>query len=408
MSFRVDQLGLLIVGAIVVAAVSVAFAGAPGGLAAISTNAPSSSVFKQPATLKELLALSPADLEKCDLARMNLLCAEGLPGSEDLKIDDTLATLDSWAQHVKSETDRNFHHFRETPADFNNSESYYRALLLITVVQQDFNIHYNPAHITTPDSPEPDDTFFVDSKDLFLHGLVGSRAMGTCISMPVFYVAIGQRLGYPMKLVTAKDHVFARWESADGKERFNIEATGQGLSTPDDDFYKKWPFPISDEDIKLNSYLKAQTAAQELSLFLDTRGHCFRVAGRLPEAKAAYLEAQALTPQWPEHKLFLAAADRPMAQTFETRKNPNDFVEAMNRYSQQMVAHQIPMSTPPPDPADSFSKHGGQDAWANYASQVNQYNQQIQARQQTPGQIATPMPQPPTPPFTQPQKIYEK
>ncbi len=127
---------------------------------------------------------------------MNLLCAEGLPGAEDLKIDDTLATLDAWTQHVKSETDRNFHHFQENPKDFNNSEGYFRALLLITVVQQDFNIHYNPAHITTPDSPEPDDTFFVDSKDLFLHGLVSSRAMGTCISMPVFYVALGQRLGY--------------------------------------------------------------------------------------------------------------------------------------------------------------------------------------------------------------------
>jgi len=362
------------------------------------------SQFKQPTTLTELLSLSPADLEKCDLSRMNLLCAEGLPGSEDLKIDDTLATLDLWAQHVKTETDRNFHHFQETPNDFNNSESYYRALLLITVVQQDFNVHYNPAHITTPDAPEPDDSFFVDSKDLFIHGLISSRAMGTCISMPVFYVVIGQRLGYPMKLVTAKDHLFARWESADGKERFNIEATGQGLSTPDDDFYKKWPFPISVEDIKINSYLKAQTAAQELSLFLETRGHCLRVVGRLQEAKAAYLQAQALTPQWPEHKLFLAAADRPMAQTFETRKNPNDFVEAMNRYNQQMMAHQIPMGTPPPsDSSDQLAKkYADQDAMVNYANQMNQFNQQIRERQQNPGQPSTPMTQPLTPPFAQP------
>jgi hypothetical protein len=140
------------------------------------------SDFKQPITFKELLALSPVDLEKVDLARMNLLCAEGLPGSEDLKVDDVLATLDSWAQHVKSETDRNFHHFQETPADFNNSEGYYKALLLITVLQEDYKIHYNPAHITTPDNPEPDDSFFVDSKDLFIHGLASSRAMGTCIA----------------------------------------------------------------------------------------------------------------------------------------------------------------------------------------------------------------------------------
>lgn len=358
--------------------------------------------FKQPTTLTELLALPPADLEKCDLARMNLLCAEGLPGSEDLKIDDTLATLDSWVQHVKSETDRNFHRFQETPNEFNNSESYYKALLLITVVQQDFNIHYNPAHITTPDSPEPDDSFFVDSKDLFIHGLVSSRAMGTCISMPVFYVVVGQRLGYPMKLVTAKDHLFARWESANGKERFNIEATGQGLSTPDDDFYKKWPFPISDEDIKINSYLKAQTAAQELSLFLDTRGHCLRIAGRRQEAKEAYLEAQALTPQWPEHKLYLAAAEQPLARQTDTYRNPNDFVNAMNRYNQQIMTHQIPMSTPPPsDPSDQLAKkYANDDAMANYANQMNQFNQQIKEQQQNTGQPIVPIlpPMPPTQP----------
>lgn len=362
--------------------------------------------FKQPAVLKELIALSPPDLEKCDLARMNLLCAESLPGSEDLKIDDTLATLDSWAQHVKSETDRNFHHFKENPKEFNNSEGYYRALLLITVVQQDFNVHYNPAHITTPDAPEPDNTFFVDSKDLFLHGLVSSRATGTCISMPVFYVAIGQRLGYPMKLVTAKDHVFARWESADGKERFNIEATGQGLSTPEDSFYRSWPFPINDEEIKANSYLKSLTASEDLSLFLETRGHCLRVAGRLPEAKAAYLQAQALTPRWSDHKLFLAAADQPLARPAEISRNSSslDFVEAMNRYNQQIMTHQIPMSTPPPtDPADKLSKkYATQDARADYANQVNQYNQQIQARQQNPGQVSTPMPQFPMPPSGQP------
>jgi hypothetical protein len=43
----------------------------------------SAADFKQPSTLKELLALSATGLEKVDLARMNLLRAEGLPGSED-------------------------------------------------------------------------------------------------------------------------------------------------------------------------------------------------------------------------------------------------------------------------------------------------------------------------------------
>jgi hypothetical protein len=274
----------------------------------------------KPGILKELLALSPAQLEQCDIARMNLLCGSGLPGSESLNMDDCLATLDQWAAHVKSETDRNFHQFRDNPGNFNNSEGYFRALLLIGVLQQDFNVHYNPARITSPSAPEPDSVFFADSKDLFLHGLTGSQATGTCISLPVLYVAVGHRLGYPMKLVTAKAHLFARWESADGRERFNIEATGQGLSTPGDNDYKKWPFPMTDQEIKANSYLKSLTAAEDLSIFLETRGHCLRVARRLAEAREAYVDAQALTPQWPDHKLFLTSLE---PGEFQSRATPS-------------------------------------------------------------------------------------
>ena len=314
----------------------------------------------KPGTLSELLAFSPAQLEKCDIARMNLLCSEGLPGAGSPKMDDCLATLHQWALHVKSETDCNFHQFRDDPANFNNSEGYFRALLLIGVLQQDFNVRYNPAHITPPDSPEPDGVFFADSKDLFLDGLASPRAMGTCISIPVLYVAIGHRLGYPMKLVTARDHLFARWESAGGKERFNIEATGQGLTTPNNNYYKHWPFPITDEEIKANSYLKSLTAVEDLSLFLDTRGHCLRVTGRFGEAREAYLQAQALTPQLSEHKIFLAllqprvipSFSMPSANPVQPLHSPMEFVEAMNKYGQQiMETGKQPGQPPPTDPS---------------------------------------------------------
>ena len=47
-----------------------------------------------PKSLAELLALSPDQLEKVDIALMNLLCAEGLRGSEDLDAQQCLDTLD--------------------------------------------------------------------------------------------------------------------------------------------------------------------------------------------------------------------------------------------------------------------------------------------------------------------------
>ena len=35
------------------------------------------------------------------------------------------------------------------------------------------------------------DVDFKNSRDLFLHGMVGGASGGTCVSMPVLYVAVG-------------------------------------------------------------------------------------------------------------------------------------------------------------------------------------------------------------------------
>ena len=39
-------------------------------------------------------------------------------------------TLDQWAQHIKAETDRNYHHFKEDPATYSHSEAFYKMLMM--------------------------------------------------------------------------------------------------------------------------------------------------------------------------------------------------------------------------------------------------------------------------------------
>ncbi len=56
---------------------------------------------RQAASLDDLLKMTPEQLAKLDLAEMNLLCATGLPGAEDLHIDQCLTRLDEWAQRVR-------------------------------------------------------------------------------------------------------------------------------------------------------------------------------------------------------------------------------------------------------------------------------------------------------------------
>ena len=248
---------------------------------------------------REWLSLNPESLAGLDLAAVNLACAEGLTGAEELPVNSVLDALDQWAARVREETQRNLPKFWRNPAEYQNSEAYFRVLVLVTVLQQDCGVRYNPERIASPD--------FSDSRDLFLHGLMQGQG-GTCVSMPVAYVAVGRRLGYPMKLVTAKAHLFARWESPDGKARLNLEATSQGLNCFPDEYYHRWPVPMTPQEIASGQYLKSLTPVEELAVFLSARGHCLEVSGRLAEAQVAHAHAHALAPQNPAYLAFLAAA----------------------------------------------------------------------------------------------------
>jgi Transglutaminase-like superfamily len=261
--------------------------------------------LKPPQTMVELLALKPSELEGMDVGLMNLLCAGGLKGSEKLDLVASLKTLDLMAETVRFETSRNSYRFAEHPAEYYNSPGYFRMLYLFTVLQRDGGLHYNPDRITPIGVFEPNDVFFADSRDIFIHGLLDpDRRSGTCASLPVIYVAVGRRLGYPLKLVPTKNHLFIRWE--DEHERFNIDGTSVGLNVYDDQKYKEWPFPVSDDEIKEFGYLKSMTPARELSAFLAMRGHCLLAMGRLQEGLAAHEAALRFAPENREQQLILA------------------------------------------------------------------------------------------------------
>lgn len=57
-------------------------------------------------SLYQLLSLPLEQLNKTDIGLMNLLCAAGLKGSENLDIDVCLVKLDFWADRVKKDTEK--------------------------------------------------------------------------------------------------------------------------------------------------------------------------------------------------------------------------------------------------------------------------------------------------------------
>lgn len=225
-----------------------------------------------------------------DLAAANLMAAIGLKGAEDLDVGHALNWLDSAAKEVHIETLRHSYQFRDQPDDFDNSPAYFCMLAMVTVLRHQFGVRYNPMRIRDakfqdPNCFAPD---FSDSRDLFIHGMIGGPG-GTCASMPVLYVAVGRRLGYPLRLVQAKGHLFVRWDDPHGSAwppgaRFNIEATSEGLLCPSDDHYLTWPVSIGEKELAAGIYLRPLTAKEEVAMFRSTRAICLWENGRYADA----------------------------------------------------------------------------------------------------------------------------
>lgn len=245
--------------------------------------------------LHRMCFLANDELAKSDIAITNLKCAMELPYAGALDLTDCLDKLRRMARRVRQETSRNLHRFHRRPDEWDSSEAYWTACMMITVLQQDCGVCYNPERIYNPD--------FRDSRDLFIHGvLLGSG--GTCASMPVLYVAIGRRLGYPLKLVHAKGHLFARWDDPEGRHwrhpaRFNIEASGRGLNVFPDEYYHTWPMKIEERETAQGRFLRSLSPREELASFLAMRGHCLQDTKRFAEAAEAYRWAANLDPRDP-------------------------------------------------------------------------------------------------------------
>ena len=236
-------------------------------------------------SLNQLLDMTPKELEQIDIALVNLLCAKGLSGIENLDIDKCLSTIDKWTELIRADTQNRLSLYYQNPARYDNSVNLFKVVNMVLYLKGKLGVHYDPDCVGNWDFSNPD--------YIFIHGLLDGERSGTCTSIPTLCVAIGRRLGYPLKLALAKGHVFFRWN---GNERFNIEVCCKGVDTRDDEYYKKWPDRMTYLDIKKGCFLKSLTAKEELSLFIGSRGISLRDNGRFYEAQVAYANACLLMP----------------------------------------------------------------------------------------------------------------
>lgn len=242
------------------------------------------------ALLLRLVQMPDEQLGTFDLADLNLGAAWNLPGTESMDAHACLATLDDWTQRVGRSTENWRPKFRQSPTRYGGSLAKFRMAALVTVLQRHLGVRYNLAF-------SHGDYDASDSRNLFLHGPLSGHG-GTCVTMPLLCIAIGRRLGYPLKLVEAKEHFFARWDEPGG-ERFNVECTSPGFVSHEDEFYHRRPAPMTAAEVRSGIFLRSLTPRQEFAVFLKERGQCLMDHLRMEEALEALYYANQFWPDQP-------------------------------------------------------------------------------------------------------------
>jgi hypothetical protein len=80
-----------------------------------------------------------------EIVEVNLKTAAGLPGAEGLDIPRYLERLDACAKLVGAGTEAALPIFHRCPAEFDDSMGKFRMLALVTVLQRDLGVRYDPA-----------------------------------------------------------------------------------------------------------------------------------------------------------------------------------------------------------------------------------------------------------------------
>lgn len=243
-----------------------------------------------PTNIEELVSLSVEDLERVDLGRMNLICAEAASDAGQTDMPRLLRKLDEWTKVVRTAEERYKPSFYKNPARYDNSYAKFRVINLILTLKEELGCRYQMSLVESGELYKVNSpAFFKNYDNAFISGLLKFRR-GTCSSYAPLIVAIGRRLGYPLCIKATAGHLLCYWD--DGKESFNIDTNGTSVDTPDDEYYLK------NKNHRLRGLSKAELARERLmcplkavdclSFFLETAGYCHEANGRLPEAQHFY------------------------------------------------------------------------------------------------------------------------
>ncbi len=139
----------------------------------------------------------------------------------------------------------------------------------------------------------------------FLSSVIDSRR-GICLGVSVLYLALAQRLGLSLEIVTPPGHIYVRYR--DGNKVINIETTARGVNVESSEYLSIDTFVLEERNIKetvglvhfnqaaddlrtesfdkaLSAYEKAKLYNPDDNLIDELMGTCSILCGKVDEGK---------------------------------------------------------------------------------------------------------------------------
>ena len=233
----------------------------------------------------ERLASLPED--QIDTGQVALILAtEPFPG---LDVPSYSAQLDRMAMEIRQLTK-------------GSTDPDYRIRAMNTYLYKRQGFHY-----------DHDDPYAQQLTNRYLNGILTTNT-GSCTTMPLLYLALAQRLGYPIYPVAAPQHLFCRYVHGDGTHD-NIEATSGGGLSSDDEYIRDLEIPA--QGIKSGAYMKTMTRRQLVGDLIAENGTYWARQQDLPRTIRYWLITVRFNPEAAEVWQLLGHGYRKLAGQYE-------------------------------------------------------------------------------------------
>ncbi len=242
-----------------------------------------------PLTIHEMFGMDEAQLRDVDPVEMDLAVAKGVWQLRGLDVRRYQGVVDEWANELQEFLHRAEPDFYQNAEHWKNDIHFFRLGGLCYFVVCKLQIRY------IDQQREAECILYNNPSDLFMNGVIDTR-QGTCGNMATLHLALAWRLGWPVTLACAGNHLYCKFDN--GAVRHNIETTNnseRGFQSHPDEYYREI-YRLPRIAAECGSDLRALTPREVFGIFFKHRARHRVDVGELVGAERDLLLARNLFP----------------------------------------------------------------------------------------------------------------